>query len=148
MGKFLRFAIIGAVAAAAFFIARESGIGGLLRQALNSGPSENQIASELLEAANALNAQAPIELDQYTTLISAETDHIIMIYNNRVSLDPSELDLSTFETERRTHLVGFVCGNEGMRLTLDAGGSFKYNWVDQSSQPIGSVTISASDCPT
>lgn len=111
------------------------------------GPSQMQTAAELAEAARILNAQAPIELDEITTLESAETDNIIMIYNNKVASDASEFDKASFETERRAFLVEFVCGNDGMAITLDAGGSFRYNWVDRSDQFIGSVTISGADCP-
>jgi hypothetical protein len=108
---------------------------------------EAQTAAELTEAARYLNAQAPIQLDEITTLESAETDHIVMIYNNKVARDASEFERATFEAERRTFLVEFVCGNDDMVITLDAGGSFRYNWVDKSDQFIGTVTITGSDCP-
>lgn len=130
------------IAVAVFF-----GVRAYLGETSGGSETEVKVAEGLAEAAAQLNAQAPIKLDNITTLVSAKADHVTMIYLNQVAVDPGHFEEAKFEADQKTRLIGFVCGEENMRKTLNLGGRFRYDWIDKTGEAIGSVSILRSDCP-
>lgn len=93
-----------------------------------------------------INRQAPIELDDLTTLTGAEIEGMHVTYKNALKqrLTPAEVD--DFKRYQAPALVTAVCENADMQASLNGGASFTYTYVDESDAEVGNFTISKKDC--
>lgn len=140
MSRLLKASIAIAVVAVAFLAGRE-----LTREFLGDDLSEAELAAGLAAAAREINAQVPVELDEMTTLVSANASGADLTYTNRISVDAVEVD-ANFEELQRDVLKELVCGNEDMMVTINHGGSFTYEYIDPNGKPVASIGISKPDC--
>ena len=96
-------------------------------------------------AAQEIRKQAPIQIDEITTLQSAHSVGKTLIYNYRLSLRKSDIN-DNFVAEMRKSLKHNVCQNKGMRITLNIGGEFTYIYLSLDGLLIGEIKITSSDC--
>jgi hypothetical protein len=96
-------------------------------------------------AAQEIRKQAPIQIDEITTLQSAHSVGKTLIYNHRLSLRKSDIN-DNFVAEMRKSLKHNVCQNKGMRITLNIGGEFTYIYLSLDGLLIGEIKITSSDC--
>ena len=140
MNRILKALLVVVVTAGAFLIARE-----FTSEFFSDDITEAELAAALASAATEINAQAPIQLDEITTLVSANASDINLTYTNRVSVSAEALG-TDFEEARKEDLKAFVCGNKDMMITIDRGGSFTYKYIGKNEELIASIDIAKRDC--
>lgn len=140
MNRILKALLVIVVTAGAFLIARE-----MTSEFFSDEITEAELAAALASAATEINAQAPIQLDEITTLVSADASGTNLTYTNKVSVSAEALG-SDFEEARREDLKDFVCGNKDMMITIDHGGSFTYKYIGNNEELIASIDITKRDC--
>ena len=91
-------------------------------------------------AAQQINAQTPMRVDDITTLESVTTSGTTVIYNQRANVDVRDITApiraQMDQTVRRN-----VCASEQMRNTISYGGGYRYIWVDRAGAFIHRVDI-------
>ena len=82
-------------------------------------------------AAQQINRQTPMRVDEITTLERVETSGTTVIYHQRVEVDGANVTTAmkqNLDQSVRAH----VCGSEQMRNTISYGGAYRYMWTDRS----------------
>ena len=82
-------------------------------------------------AAEQINAQTPMRVDDVTTLESVTVSGTTVIYHQRVDIDGRNVT-PAMKTSIDQAVRTRVCGSENMRNTIVNGGAYAYNWVDRS----------------
>ena len=82
-------------------------------------------------AAQQINAQTPMRVDEITTLERVETSGATVIYHQRVAVDGANVTTAMKQNLDQS-VRGHVCGSEQMRNTISYGGAYRYMWTDRS----------------
>ena len=82
-------------------------------------------------AAEQINAQTPMRVDEYTTLESVQVEGATVIYNQRVTVDRRNVT-ATVKQQLDQTVRANVCASEQMRNTISYGGAYRYVWTDSS----------------
>ena len=91
-------------------------------------------------AAEQINAQTPMRVDEMTTLVSVATVGTTVIYNQRVDADARDIT-PAMKASIEQAVRARACASEDMRNTISYGGVYAYNWVDRSGAFIHSFHI-------
>jgi hypothetical protein len=94
------------------------------------------------QAAESLNRQLPMQIDEMTILESVAAEGTLLTYSARITMTRAELPADAAEllgeSTRR-----YVCGTTDMVETISYGGSYRYVWIDANGQPVHQLTILA-----
>lgn len=93
-----------------------------------------------------INRQAPIKLDELTTLASAELVDLHVTYKNELRQKLTAEEIETFQKDQGSALLQGVCENPDMQTSLNGGAFFTYEYVDETGTLVGDFTISKKDC--
>jgi len=109
----------------------------------------DRVRNELIEgfvlAAQALNADLPVRVDENTVLTRAEADGVRFLYFYTVN-----------DVEKRSELIeafrsivqNSVCDSVKIVRAMDSGGSFIYTYSFENGELIGSIELTKTDCST
>lgn len=93
-----------------------------------------------------INRDAPIKLDELTTLTSATLEDLHVTYKNQLHQTLAQEDIDTFRNEQGAALLSGVCENPDMQISLNGGALFTYQYVDETGALVGDFTVSKKDC--
>jgi hypothetical protein len=101
-----------------------------------------RLACYTRESARRLSTRLPHQVDDVTVLERISVDGTELTYHNKVSVlraDVPAAAIQTFTTNVRTT----VCNSEGMRNTIQVGGSYRYIWVDRNGEPLAQLLVTS-----
>ena len=103
------------------------------RPMMDMTPSERLalVACANRYAAQQINTQTPMRVDEITTLERVETSGATVIYHQRVEVDGANVT-SAMMQQLDQSVRGHVCASEQMRNTISYGGAYRYMWTDRS----------------
>lgn len=101
--------------------------------------------AELKEAADAVNQQAPIMVDEHTRLDNASAGQQSLTYHyTLVNYAASDLDKTKFVEALRPNLLKAGC--QTLKNLLNEGVDVNYSYSGKNKGAIASLTLTASDC--
>ena len=142
-----------AIAAALFVLvfgkAIGAAIGTIVSDRMGSGYSEarqnDALKRGLDEAARAIREQAPIQVDESTTLVGALSSGREITYLYTLSFDIPPESLGEAEAELQEQNQQRVCSEERTRELISAGGAMSANYNDESGDILRTRVTSCPD---
>lgn len=137
--------VVAVIGIAAFMLAKP--IGRMVGDQYRAGKQEGALAVALRQAATELSKQLPKRLDKVTTLTAVMSVEGTLIYSYRLDFNKDKIDTRQFLGAKKTRLTDNVCNTPSMRVTLRAGGTFAYQYMDETNRRIGEVEVTEKSCP-
>lgn len=135
-GAVLAIAIAGAIGFGKYYLSGSSG-----------QSTEERLQAEMFAAADQINADAPIMIDEDTRLESASAADRRFRYNyTMVSYEADELDPEVFASHMWPQLKSAVCTQEEMAVFMDNRIPVIYAYYGKEGREIATLTVEHTDC--
>ena len=107
----------------------------------SKGRMKGKIEAELASAAAALVRQAPVQVDEMTTLVGATAEGATLTYHLVIAADRSHLDLRKARSILASTSRRKICGDPDTRQAIEGGAAFNYVFTDRKGRTIADVVI-------
>jgi len=97
-------------------------------------------------AAQELRKQLPKRIDELTTLQNVTSVSTALMYQYKLDISKSDMDLAFFRSEMENTLIESTCGEKDAKHTLINGGKYIYSYQDSEGLLIADFTITITDC--
>jgi ATP-dependent protease ClpP protease subunit len=97
-------------------------------------------------AALELRKQLPKRIDELTTLQNVTSVSTALMYQYKLDISKSDVDVAFFKSEMKNTLIENTCSKKDSKLTLMNGGEYMFSYQDSEGLLITDFTITISDC--
>jgi hypothetical protein len=105
----------------------------------------DQVEEGFKRAAEQVRPTLPKRVDDATTLMEVSNAGMVLTYQYIVDSYNYELIPNFMQTTRR-EAISLVCNTEDTKAAMEAGGTYEFNYRDETLQSLGGFVVTSADC--